>query len=168
MKPYEIRGNATAKRAFEVAQAGGLKVMLIGPRGSSKTTLRAAFPDVASAERDSCPCGHYRDVGRECGCSARLIYRWYRRFEREAAEFDLIIETCMTPAAEILGRLMNSPDDDAWREKRVAAAVEFGKIHQSLELDDAARRTAAPGSERASRPRREPKRAGRPTSLCLH
>lgn len=142
MKPYEIRGNATAKRAFEVAQAGSLKVMLIGPRGSSKSTLRAAFPNVESSERDSCLCGNYQNPGRECTCSARLLYRWYRRFERTAAEFDLIIETCMTTAADMLGRNMNAPDDDAWREKRVAAAVEFGKTHQSLELDDMARRTA--------------------------
>jgi predicted ATPase with chaperone activity len=142
MKQYEIRGNATAKRAFEVAQAGGLKVMLVGPRGSSKTTLRAAFPDVESAERDSCPCGNYMNPGRECTCSARLLYRWYRRLEREAEEFDLIIETCMATAADMLGRQMNAPDDDTWREKRVAAAVEFGKNHLGLELDGMARRTA--------------------------
>jgi predicted ATPase with chaperone activity len=142
MKPYEIRGNAVAKRAFEVAQACGLRVMLIGPRGSSKTTLRAAFPDVESAERDSCLCGNYQNPGRECTCSARLLYRWYRRFERTAEGFDLIVETCMTTAADMLGRQMNAPEDDTWREKRVAAALEFGKTHLSFELDAPGQRTA--------------------------
>lgn len=51
MKPYEIKGNCCTKRAFEVAAAGNLSILLVGPRGTSKTTFRQAFPDVMSDER---------------------------------------------------------------------------------------------------------------------
>jgi magnesium chelatase family protein len=40
----------------------------------------------------------------------------------------------------MLGANPNKPTDDEWREKRVGAAIEYGKTHASLETDDAGRR----------------------------
>ncbi len=140
LTPCEIKGNCVAKRALEIAQASDLSVLFVGPRGSSKSTLRAAFPDVRTDERDSCMCGNWQSITRECVCNPRLLYRWYRRLERLAAGFDLVIETCHTPAKEMLGR-PNDPKDDEYRAARVAAAREYGSTHHSLKMDDAATRT---------------------------
>jgi magnesium chelatase family protein len=151
MTPEQIKSHAAPKRAFEVAQVGGLSVLLIGPRGSSKTTLREAYPDVLSDERDSCPCGNWHNPGRECRCSARLIYRWYRRIERAAREYDIVLETCPTPARDLLAKPYDTPEDTArWRVARVAAAQGFGVARTSLEMDDLGARVAEMALRRLS------------------
>lgn len=151
MEAYEIKGQCVTKRAFEVAAAGDLRVLLVGPLGSSKTTVREAFPSVDSAEMETCPCGHFHDVRQDCICTARTIIRWYRRLERKAREYDIILECCPLSARELLYNRKPDVQEQEWMLKRISAAREFGKTHTVVDLyDDAALRTMEMACRRLS------------------
>ena len=49
----EVKGQAHAKRALEVAAAGGHSVLMMGPPGTGKTMLAARFPGVLPAMTDA-------------------------------------------------------------------------------------------------------------------
>lgn len=151
MEAYEIKGQCVAKRAFEVAEVANLRVLLVGPIGTSKTTLREAFPNVDSAEVETCPCGHFQDVRQACICSQRTIARWYRRLERKARDFHMIIECCPLPAREMMSTRKPDIQEKGWMLTRISEARAFGEKHQSLELpDDAAYRTMEMATRRLS------------------
>jgi len=48
----EVRGQARAKRALEIAAAGGHSLLLIGPPGSGKTMLASRLPGILPAMTD--------------------------------------------------------------------------------------------------------------------
>lgn len=151
MNPYQLRGQPVAKRAFEVALVGNLRVALIGPLGTSKTTIREAFPGVESDECESCPCGYYLDAAVECTCNERLIYRWFRRMARWASGFDIVLESCRVTTRDMLSQQKPDKQEDVHMWARVQAARKFGIKHTSTELnDDAAFRTMEMACRRLS------------------
>lgn len=51
----EIRGQERARRALEVAAAGGHNILLIGPPGAGKQLLAQAFPSLLPVTPVPCP-----------------------------------------------------------------------------------------------------------------
>lgn len=151
MKPSEIRGHAIAKRALTIAWASGHSVMLWGPRNAGKHTLAEAYEDELAGEvtiMDSCPCGQYGSIIRSCRCTPVQLRRWANRFDRLAANADIIVEVPHVPTKELMAPLRNEPDHS---EARVLAARLFGVDHDCRDLkEDSAIRTMEMASRRLS------------------
>ena len=138
MNPNELRGHLIAKRALEIAAVGNHSVLLVGIHGAGKATIASAFPHLNIKTADSCPCGHYQSVSRECTCPPRLIYGWLRRLDRNAGDFDLLVEV---PPLTV--REKQIPPDLSFAQSmdaRIAAAREFGTTHTSTAFDPIAER----------------------------
>ena len=146
MRRNDIKGQAGARRALEVACVGGHSIMLVGPRGAGKHTLLEAYQQteigaaVVGMAVDCCPCGNYQATRKECPCSARLIARYWRRLERAAEGYDILLEVPELNTREYLAE----PDleREKWEDTRVKAAWKWGGEHTLLDIkgDDATRR----------------------------
>ena len=138
MSPNELRGHLIAKRALEIAAVGNHSVLLVGIHGAGKATIATAFPHLNIKTADSYPCGNYQSPSQECTCNPRHIYRWLRRLDRNAGNFDLLVEV---PPLTL--REKQTPPDlsfTQFMDARIAAAREFGTTHTSTAFDPIAER----------------------------
>lgn len=100
----QIAGHCTVKRALEVAAVGNHSVILIGPEGVGKGLLiEAAFSlGVGPIQpHQSCWCGHYFSISRQCVCSSRALARYWRQLERLQKDTDIHIEVAEVPFKEL-------------------------------------------------------------------
>ena len=81
----DVAGQAHAKRALEVALAGGHTITITGSHESQKDSLDMLGKQLAlalGAERfrsyafSPCPCGYHGHETRECTCSRKEITEW--------------------------------------------------------------------------------------------
>jgi magnesium chelatase family protein len=146
MRLEDIKGQQTAKRALTIAWAGGHSILLTGPRGTGKASLRDAVSETHATVMDSCACGNFTAVGKLCTCNERFLYRWRQRFARTANQHDITIECPEVPAKY----LMDSSKGETLSEieARVIRAREFAVDHTSLKLGDTAARLMEMASRR--------------------
>ena len=136
---HEIYGHATAKRALEIALTGGHDILLWGPRGAGKTTLIEAFG--TGVEMDSCGCGSYASVTRECTCSPANLRRWLHRLIRVAPRFDIVIEVPMVPVKEMLIGAYGEPTAAEVFERIRVNSDRCRMLRGAMSLDDPGERT---------------------------
>jgi predicted ATPase with chaperone activity len=96
----------SAKRAMEVALAGGHPLLLIYTTGAPAVELVRAGHAMAEAAGigfhalayPSCPCGAYGSLAHQCGCSPSRIVRHQAKIAKRATEFDIAIEVTTSVA----------------------------------------------------------------------
>ena len=68
-----VRGQKSAKRALEIAAAGGHNVLMIGPPGSGKTLMARCLPTIL-------PDMTFQEALERCGMSESTFYRRLREY----------------------------------------------------------------------------------------
>ena len=133
----QIKGHMVALRALEIAKTGGHDIVLYGPAGTGKRMLASCYPEVKTQIIQSCPCGNYRSVIRECGCGPKRLERYQERMLRRVQGADMVVEVCHVPYKELESPRSADPE----RESRMAERIANAGRHTSLEMDEPARRT---------------------------
>jgi magnesium chelatase family protein len=147
----DIAGHATAKRALEVAVAGGHSILLVGPRGAGKDSLLATLDEldpeckITAKAVLPCWCGA-DDMCQPCQCSERAKARYARRMRAMSADFDMVLEVCPVPVKEYGSRMTRGTTAEALARALPVHTVQTKRGQQSLEalmqqLDEPGRRT---------------------------
>ena len=66
----EVKGMETAKRALEIAAAGGHNLLLVGPPGAGKSMLAARLPGLLPDLSPAEALGHYEQAHQELSAQA--------------------------------------------------------------------------------------------------
>ena len=145
-----IIGQQLAKRALEVAMAGDLSVLLIGPRGAGKQMLCAAFGTVDATWMHRCRCGSAAD---RCICTPEDLQRWLRLILARIHHFDIVLSVDPVPYKYV----EHHKADITYApllHKRVAAAKDFRTIDNPRRqtLEHAAQRVEEMAARRLSLP----------------
>jgi magnesium chelatase family protein len=128
-----IGGQAHAKRAIEVAAVTGMSIVLIGPPGSGKTMLEAAYrvlaepftPDVVEAW--PCPCGYLGDLSRACRCRPPAVFRHQARLAAAIEEYQCDVQIEVPAVAYRELRAVGSGEPLAAVRLRILRARAFGE-----------------------------------------
>jgi magnesium chelatase family protein len=139
MKIHEIFAPPHAKRALEIAVAGGHSIQFIGPWDSSARELAryARAYLLESRAITPCPCGHYGSATRECTCSLQQVAHWQRKHFGDRQEYDITIEVLESDPDEVTRALtdgIRSETEEAVR-KRIK---EMGR-YTDMRLDKASK-----------------------------
>jgi predicted ATPase with chaperone activity len=127
----DIPDNETAKRAVEVALAGGHAILFIyQPSAPGVELLHAAenmakdagiaFQGLAALP---CPCGCFGVLTEPCSCSLRRIMGHWRRLAKRVAGYDMAVEV-LPP----WGKTVRRGDDEEQLMERVRRARAFAGL----------------------------------------
>ena len=112
---YDISGNESAKRAIEVAAAGGHALLILGPPGSGKTELRRSAMDLGLPGANvltamPCKCGYYNDPTHMCHCTVQMIRQYHQSVLRrmQTADVSMVVGVIAIPVEKLLKILTDS------------------------------------------------------------